>query len=122
MSKLDGKTTVGGYTLAFNVNTLCDLEETFEAKDVNEVLQVIQGLESNPSLRVIRKIFHTAFLQNHPDITLAETGTLISDVGIEAAVEALSVAVGMAFPDQSDAGEVGNVKKAPSKTGVGKKS
>lgn len=120
MSKLDGQFPLGDHTLTFNVNTFCDLEEHFEVKDVNEVLGIIQGLETNPSLKVIRGIFFVALQQEHPEMTLSETGLLISEVGIAKATEALSQAVSQAFPEDTGE-EVGNARKKKA-GGPGKKS
>lgn len=116
MSKLDGKFALGDHTLTFNVNTFCDLEDHFEAQDVNEVLGIIQGLETNPSLKVIRGIFYVALQQEHPEMTERDAGNLISEVGIAAASEALSEAVSQAFPDDSGE-EVGNAPKRKKKAG-----
>lgn len=118
MSKLDGRFALGDYTLVFNVNTFCDLEETFGAQDVNEVLAKIQGLESNPSLRVIRSIFAVALKQEHPEMTEADAGTLISEVGVQESAEALLQAIAQAFPDNESA--EGNVPKK--RAGSGKRS
>lgn len=107
MSKFDGKFPIGEHTLTFNVNTFCDLEDEFEAQDVNEVLAIIQGLETKPSLKVIRSIFFVALRQEHPDISINDAGQLISDVGIEKAAEALGEAVAQAFPDDGGEGAEG---------------
>lgn len=119
MSKLDGKFALGEYTLTFNVNTFCDLEDHFGAQDVNGVLEIIQGLETKPSLKVIRSIFFVALKQAHPDISISDAGNIIGDVGIEKAAEALGEAVAQAFPEPDTSEEVGNAKKAP---GAGPKS
>lgn len=116
MSKLDGKSAFGDYTLTFNVNTFCDLEDHFDAADVNEVLAKIQSLEQSPSLKVMRGIFFVALRQEHPDITEAEAGAAISEQGIDEAAAALMEAVAAAFPDKGDEGN------AKAKRGAGKKS
>lgn len=122
MSKLDGKTVLetpdGDYTLTFNVNTFCDLEETFEVADVNGVLAIIKGLETSPSLRTIRSIFFVSLKQEHPEITIGAVGEIISQVGINSAADSLMEAISDAFPEPDTSAE-GKVKK---QAGSGNKS
>lgn len=120
MSKLDGKTKVGGKTLTFNVNTFCDLEEAFEVEDVNGVLSIIQGLEEHPSLKVIRKLFWVALQQEHPEMSERDAGALIGSVGIDKASEALMTAVAQAFPADDGESAEGNAPKK--RRGTGRKS
>jgi hypothetical protein len=117
MSKMNGKFAMGEYTLTFNVNTFCDLEDAFEVADVNGVLAVMQSMETTPSLRVMRKIFYAALRGEHPEMTLEGAGDVISDIGLEVAAEAMQNAVADVFPDD-EPDEVGNApKKAKAKAG-----
>lgn len=115
MSKLDGKLTLGEYTLTLNVNALCDLEEAFGVDDVNEVLAKLALLQERPSLRTLRTIFAVAMRQEHPEVTERDAGNLISEFGIDKASEVLGEAIAQAFPDPSE--DEGNVKAG----GAGKK-
>jgi hypothetical protein len=118
MSKLDGKISLGGHTLTFNVNTLCDLEEAFGADDINAVLAKIFDLQARPSLRTIRTIFAVAMRQDAPDCTEQDAGALITEIGIQRAAQALNDGIALAFPVQD--GDEGNAK--PKTAGAGKKS
>lgn len=118
MSRLNGTFALGEYTLTFNVNTFCDLEESFKVDDVNGVLKIMQGMEEQPSLRTLRTIFHAALLGEHKDMTEREAGQIISEVGLEAAAEAMQNAVSAVFPESD--GDVGNAPKKKAKAKAGK--
>jgi hypothetical protein len=120
MSKLDGKISLGGHTLTFNVNTLCDLEEAFGADDINVVLAKIFDLESKPSFRTIRTVFAVAMRQEAPETTEQEAGVLITEIGLSRAATALGEGIRLAFPDQDVDGDEGNAR--PKAAGAGKKS
>lgn len=119
MSKLDGRYSLGDYTLVFNVNTLCDLEEELGVGDLNELMAVFNGLNEKPSIRTIRALFYGALKQEQANMTPAQAGAIISEVGLDDATDALMKALELAFPDGDNGGAEGNV---PPKNGGGKKS
>lgn len=124
MSKLDGRYSLGDYTLVFNVNTLCDLEEALGVGDLNELMTVFNSLSDKPSIRTIRSLFYGALKQEHAEMTPGIAGAIISDVGLECATDALMKALEMAFPDGDGDSAEGNVKDPPAprrKSGGGKK-
>ena len=115
MSKLDGRHTTGEHTLVFNVNTLCDLEDELGVADLNELLDVFNALGESPSVRKIRTLFFAALKQEHPDMTPAQAGEVISELGLEGAMDALTTALEMAFPDAGESAE-GNAKAGAGKS------
>lgn len=118
MSKLDGRYQLGEYTLVFNVNTLCDLEDTLGVADLNELMDVFNSLATKPSIRTIRTLFFGALKQEHEDMTPAKAGAIISEMGIDAATTALTEALELAFPD----GEEVEGNAPGKKRGAGSKS
>lgn len=86
------------YTLSLSTNALCELEDHF-GKSVSEVAGML-GTE-NVSIKTVRSVFWAALQDHHPDIDIKAAGLLISDVGMQAAMEALGKAFRAAFPEKS---------------------
>ncbi len=61
------------YTLSpFNLNTLANLEETFNC-DLGE----LKGKLTGRTATAFRKLIHVLLMENYPDLTLTDVGSLI---------------------------------------------
>lgn len=76
------------YTLALTINAICDVEE--------ETGQDLMG--SLRRLSTLRLMLYAAMRQNHPEITRAQAGEIITIAGAKAVTDAVSTAIARAFP------------------------
>jgi len=105
------------YTFAFSTNALCQVEDEFELGDISELGDILTG---KPSVRTVRKLFRIGLTDCMPDLTDADAGTLIDDVGgVVPAVELVGRAVQAAFPEAAASGSKGPRKPAVGKPGRG---
>lgn len=105
---------VGGkvYTLRYSTNALCVMEDAFD-DNVQNIAKRFDGGESSVRMSDVRKFFHAALIDNHPDIDLAGAGLVISDAGIDVAMAAASDAFQLAFaPSEAEASPKGKRKTA----------
>lgn len=86
--------------LAINVNVFCELE----ADTGLDVDGVLGGVMNNPSFTLLRKIFCAALQTHQPGTTLAETGDLMSDAGLEAITAVLQSLFKAIMPEAKDGG------------------
>lgn len=78
------------YTLLFDFNALCDLEEDFPG--------IMNGNFEMKSPKAIRKIFAIGLREHHGDIDEVEAGRIIHAYGAEAAGLKMGDAFKAAFP------------------------
>lgn len=109
---------VGGRTrqFRFSANAFCDLEDA-TGKGMFEILET---LDNAPSLKFVRAAVWACLRQSEPEITPAEAGDVIDELGLIATVGKLVEAVIAAFPDQRKAGESaeGNASRAAAGSGM----
>ena len=90
--------TVGDrdYILRLGTNALCNLEDELGGS----VVEIFSGLEKGGvSIKLLRSILYWGLVDQHPDLSRADVGNLIDDVGGVEAVGALitkAVSAGMA--------------------------
>ncbi len=100
----------GDYTLLLGFNALCSLEEDFP--------DIMKGKFDISGVRDIRRVFHVALEDHHPDLTERDAGSIIGAIGAEAASEKIGEALSAAFPDVKGGGAP-RPRKAPAKAGAG---
>lgn len=110
---LRGEAALGEFTLVFDVNAFCDIEDAtgFGISRLNV------ELNSDPSFSLIRTIIRAGLQAKHPGIDLLETGRIISDCGIEETGEAMMKALSQAMPEVAD--DTANPPKKMAKGGTG---
>jgi len=99
------------HTLEFGYNAMCDAEEHFQ-RSLDEVFLELEDEASKfKHKKIIRGLIWAALQENHPDITVKETGKLIQEIGIDVVGEQLIKGLVLAYPDLIN--EDGTVKKKP---------
>lgn len=83
------------WTLRFDVNALCDLED-HTGIGVNNIGSELAA--GNIKLGFVRACYWAGLRRSKPNITTAEAGELIGELGIERAGELLTAAMNAAFP------------------------
>ena len=115
------------FTLVFNINTFCALEDETGLG----VSDLIDQVQAKPSFKLLRSIFCAGLQARHPDTTIAEAGEIMSDAGLDVMRDALSRALQAAMPpaekDGSDKvgsaeGKVPTQRQARRKAGTGSPS
>lgn len=84
------------YNLRFSANALCDLEEALGMG----VSEIAASMGSGMRVSVARAVFWCALRDNHPEVDERAAGHVMSDLGIVKAIEAVSKAFGLAFPNE----------------------
>lgn len=112
--EVDGKT----WTFCLDLNGLTELEALFstEAREVGFV--EIIGKAEKGHAKYIRAVFWAALLKYQPDITLADAGNVIQDLGglfSGKLQEVLVQATGGAKPDAADVEELDAGMRRPRK-------
>lgn len=105
----DGKT----YTLVFDFNAICVLEEAFDA-DINSIGELI-GTKATS----VRKVFQVGLCRHHPDITELEAGDLISVISPAEAGALIKKAFALSFPAPEAAKGAARPRTSPSRSGTG---
>lgn len=109
------------WTARFDFNAICAIEERFDRPFLEMVSPLLGGVseedKDNPEalaaaaskikMSDIRAIFHQSLLARQPETTADDAGNVISDMGLEAAMEIVAWAVLSAMPK----GDEGNGKK-----------
>lgn len=91
-----GETRIGGYTLYFDFDALCEAEKL--TGPMGEALALLE----KGSLSTMRALTWAGLRRNHPDITPEKTGAVIVKVGFGPLSEAIGEAIKAVFP-QADA-------------------
>ncbi|CAI2936037.1 GTA-gp10 family protein [Aminobacter niigataensis] len=84
------------YTLSYSVNAICELEAELD-KPVTEIVASIQD-PRQLRLSSVRVLVWAGLRDHHPDLTVQEAGTIITDAGIQTAVNKVGDAFKLAFP------------------------
>ena len=109
------------WTARFDFNAICAIEERYDRPFLEMVAPLLGGVDEkdkdNPEAlaRVasrikfsdLRVIFHQSLLAHQPETTADDAGNVISDMGLESAMEIVTWAVVSAMPK----GDEGNGKK-----------
>lgn len=85
------------YTLSFSVNAICELEAELD-KPVAEIIAAIQD-PRQLRLSTVRALVWAGLRDHHPDLTVQDAGTMITDAGIQNVVEKVGEAFRLAFPE-----------------------
>ncbi|WP_333702898.1 hypothetical protein [Sphingobium yanoikuyae] len=95
------KAGVSTFTLVFDVNAFCELED----ETGFGVAELIEQIQDKPSFRLLRSIFCAGLQTHHPKTSLAEAGEIMSDAGLEGIKNALRAALQAAMPSKDDAAD-----------------
>jgi hypothetical protein len=82
------------YTMVFNTNTICELEE-----ETGQTIQALGGQLANPGMRLVRQIVWAGLRKYHPGLSMAEAGDVIDAVGAAQIGEIIGRAFTLAFPE-----------------------
>lgn len=95
------------YTLEYDVNALCEIEDKFDApiKDLQERLE-------QPSVRDLRVMLWAGLQKHHPEIDLKGAGALVL---VQDAADALTQAMAAAMPKGGDSDD----PRVPAAAGTG---
>ena len=110
------KAGAADYTLVFDINVFCTLEDE-TGLGVSELIDQVQ---SKPSFKLLRSIFCAGLQSHHPRTTIAEAGEIMSDAGLETMQDALSRALQAAMPapeKPTSASTEGKARKPKAGTG-----
>lgn len=77
------------YTLVYTINALCDVEEA------NPGVNILSDFSKISNIRLMAL---AGLKKYHPEITKANVGDLLQEVGLEEAKIAISEAIARAFP------------------------
>jgi hypothetical protein len=95
------------YTLRYGTNALVSLSESLGCKTILEI-----GDRLSPdriSFRDVRTLLKVALERHHPEITEADAGELIDEMGgVIIALELIPAVLDAAFPDKQPGGEGGD--------------
>lgn len=88
------------WTLVYSVNALCALEDKLGAG----AMMVAEQMANSSNLRIatVRTLFWCGLRDHHPELTEADAGDIMTDIGITDAVDLVGKAFAAAFP--ADAG------------------
>lgn len=84
--KINGKI----YAFKYTVNSLCELEEATQYKDINQLMAAVQ----TGSIGAIRAMVWAGLIWDQPDLTMNEVGGFMGDM---AGMQQFAEAVGKAF-------------------------
>lgn len=88
----DGRT----YTLRFDINTICALEESLDLG----ITEIGRRLADPKAVRVglLRAVLHAGLQRHHPEIEVTTAGDLMAEAGVEETMRAVQTAFERAFP------------------------
>lgn len=87
------------YVLQFSIDAVC----TLEGETGKGFVALVEELEQNPSLTLMRQLLWAGLLERHPDITLKEAGELIPAAGgLVGAMDLFNKAFTAAFEKPGD--------------------
>lgn len=84
--KINGKI----YAFKYTVNSLCELEESTQYKDINQLMAAVQ----TGSIAAIRAMVWAGLIWDQPDLTTDEVGGFMGDLS---GMQKFAEAVGKAF-------------------------
>ena len=85
------------HVLRFSINEICDLEDEMDLS-INEIIEVLQD-EKRTRVKFLRTLFRRALAGGSgADVSAKEAGDLLSEVGIQTAMEKIGEAFQAAFP------------------------
>jgi len=90
------------YTLVLNVNALCALEAQFPDQDAQATVNSLLDAKKPPKVTAVRAVFWAALQEFHPDLTLIDTGRLMTTVTAGAARALIVNSVLAAWPTKED--------------------
>lgn len=91
------------YKLSFSVNSLCELEAALDLP-IATIITTIQN-PKEVRLRFIRALMWAGLQDYHDEVTLKDAGLIVTDIGIQPAMEAVGTAFKLAFPDAPKGGK-----------------
>ncbi|KMS54721.1 hypothetical protein [Sphingobium cupriresistens] len=108
------------FTLVFDINTFCELEDETGLG----VADLVEQIQDKPSFKLLRSIFCAGLQAHHPQTSIVEAGEIMSDAGLDVMKDALARALKAAMPAPSDdtASAEGKVKPARKRGGTGSNS
>lgn len=86
------------YTLRLSINELCNIEQAFGGKPIQEILGELENGD-NVKLTTLRTIVHAAFKSSHPEMTVEETGNIMGEYGAAETVKKLIEAMTAGMPE-----------------------
>lgn len=87
------------FVLQYSIDAVC----TLEGETGKGFVALVEELEQNPSLTLMRQMLWAGLLERHPDITLKEAGELIPAAGgLVGAMVLFNKAFQVAFPAPDD--------------------
>jgi len=90
--KINGKI----YAFKYTVNSLCELEEATQYKDINQLMAAVQ----TGSIGAIRAMVWAGLIWDKPELTMKEMGKLMGDLsGMQQFAEAVGKAFVASSPD-----------------------
>ncbi len=108
-----GEASLGDYTLRFDINAFCELEDALDA-GMQEILATISA---GMNFRTARAVVRAGLLHSDPAMTDQRAGEIISDNGLEASLEAVGAAIAAALP--SAEGKAPKAAAKPRRAGTG---
>ncbi|BBD01838.1 hypothetical protein [Sphingobium sp. YG1] len=85
------------FTLVFDINTFCELEEETGLG----VAELVEKIQEQPSFTLLRSIFCAGLQAHHPKTSIKEAGEIMSDAGLDVMKDALARALKAAMPAAS---------------------
>lgn len=104
------------YRLSYSINALCELEDA-AGEPIAKLANSLNDPE-NVRLTTVRNLIWAGLLDHHPEILdqkdqgLIFAGSVASEAGIPAAMEAVGKALSLAFPEQAEASEKPRPRRA----------
>jgi hypothetical protein len=101
------------YTMTFSINAMCEIEEELDMgiTDIGEIMSAGQV-----RMKHLRAMFRAGLVDNHPDMTTAQAGDLMTELGPQRAADIIGEAFTAAFPSEK-AGPANPPKKR--RAGIG---
>lgn len=84
------------YSLKFNMNTFCELEEVYG--DINKAFEDLQRMK----IKAIRALIYSAIKVDDDEITLKEVGELLGISDLERLGTVINEALGEAMPEVAE--------------------
>lgn len=100
------------WSLRFGINAMVEVEEAFDGKGIVEVGREILAAGDAVRVRDMRTLFRCALADDHPSMTDAEAGRIMTDVGAERAAELIGESLFAAFPQAAESGPVPPINRA----------
>ena len=112
------------YTLRFSANALCELEDAL-GMGINKIVASMADPDTM-RMKTMMTVVWAGLRERHPDITLAQAGEIITDIGLTRTMETVNEAFVLIFGKADDQPVVPpKPGKSPAKqnnSGIGKAS